>query len=280
MKLHVLSTLLLCLMAILPSALGQTPSFVPDAGLVGWYPFNGDAEDLGPLQMHGMAYNVLWSEDRLGNSGSALDLSQSAGDYVDLPSEIDLEFDSTLTLSMWVNYPPVPNQKLFHQGPNPGNYDQIGVLTSSVASSGDMSIRLYTENSSYASYSYPEAEDWKHLVFVVDGSTFAIYVNGEQVQTGTLMAWSNTYGTVRIGQNIFGGSENYLGVMDDLGLWNRALSAEEIQGIYAEIPIVEGCTDALACNFNPDSNTEDGSCAYSGCNDQAACNFNGLDVAL
>ena len=36
---------------------------------------------------------------------------------------------------------------------------------------------------------------------------------------------------------------------------------------------VEGCTDAIACNYDASANTDDGSCLYPICNDPLACNY-------
>jgi uncharacterized protein (TIGR02145 family) len=69
-------------------------------------------------------------------------------------------------------------------------------------------------------------------------------------------------------------SSLYEGLLDDIGIWNRALSEEEIQSIYlAETP-VSGCTDSTACNYDPEASSDDGSCIPSGCMDTDACNFN------
>jgi len=38
--------------------------------------------------------------------------------------------------------------------------------------------------------------------------------------------------------------------------------------------ILPGCTDVNACNYNPTSPCDDGSCTYGGCTDPLACNFN------
>ena len=39
------------------------------------------------------------------------------------------------------------------------------------------------------------------------------------------------------------------------------------------IGVVEGCTDAIACNFDPSANQDDGSCIFPGCNVPDACNY-------
>jgi len=45
---------------------------------------------------------------------------------------------------------------------------------------------------------------------------------------------------------------------------------------FVYIGIVSGCTDPLAQNFNPNANTDDGSCVYSGCLDSLALNYDSL----
>ena len=47
----------------------------------------------------------------------------------------------------------------------------------------------------------------------------------------------------------------------------------------SSVETVEGCTVASACNYNPEANTDDGSCEYFscaalGCTDASACNYN------
>ena len=56
--------------------------------------------------------------------------------------------------------------------------------------------------------------------------------------------------------------------IDELGLWERALTAEEIQALFLANPLIYGCTDQDACNFQEEANVDDGSC-YS-CNVPAA----------
>jgi hypothetical protein len=44
-------------------------------------------------------------------------------------------------------------------------------------------------------------------------------------------------------------------------------------GINADCEIIEGCTDADACNYNPDAVIDDESCTYPGCTDPEALNY-------
>ena len=61
--------------------------------------------------------------------------------------------------------------------------------------------------------------------------------------------------------------DNYINVTDLISLLG-------IFDTYCDDSIIYGCTDAGACNFNPDANSDDGTCEYIyGCLDPLACNF-------
>src|SRR5204863_482455 len=70
---------------------------------------------------------------------------------------------------------------------------------------------------------------WTHLAGTFDGATMRLYVNGElvasQAQTAALTA---TAGTLQIGADSYTG-ENFAGRIDEVRIYNRALSAAEIQ---------------------------------------------------
>ena len=69
---------------------------------------------------------------------------------------------------------------------------------------------------------------WSHVAVTWDGATMRFYVNGTQVatkaRTGTLQAVTTP---VRIGANSYAG-ENFLGRIDEVRIYNRALSAAEV----------------------------------------------------
>ena len=139
------------------------PDYVPHSGIVGWYPFDGSCEDLSVNQFDGTPVNVLWGQNRLGEPDAALDLTAIADDFVDLPAAVDSIFTSVITVACWVNYPAIPGQSIFQSGPTPGLYDKYHVTVWDQASTGNMTLRLYSESSSYTSYEYEEDEEWKHL---------------------------------------------------------------------------------------------------------------------
>jgi hypothetical protein len=70
--------------------------------------------------------------------------------------------------------------------------------------------------------------NWQHLVFKVDSNGGVLYVNGQQVSQ---QAWIGPAGScTNATQVTIGGS--FKGKIDDLGVWNRALTQPEIQQLY------------------------------------------------
>lgn len=73
-------TLLLLLLAVISFA--QVPSYVPTNGLVGWWPFNGNANDESGNGNNGTVNGATLTSDRFGNTGKAYDFD-GADDYLD-----------------------------------------------------------------------------------------------------------------------------------------------------------------------------------------------------
>ena len=71
---------------------------------------------------------------------------------------------------------------------------------------------------------------WTHVAFVLNNSTGYLYVNGVQSGTGNLSTVNTpTTGTsLRIGQRVAGGSIPFKGSIDEVRVWNTALSATQI----------------------------------------------------
>ncbi len=86
----------------------------------------------------------------------------------------------------------------------------------------------------------PLVQTWAHVAATFDGTTARLYLNGKQVASGAFAF--NMAGTGSImgigcvaggGAGYSGNGEVFLGDMDDVGIFNRALSAEEIALVMA-----------------------------------------------
>jgi hypothetical protein len=78
-----------------------------------------------------------------------------------------------------------------------------------------------------------ESDIWTHVLTTYNGTTVKFYVNGVMIysisQTGSTPSNDNS---VRIGVNSLYNDEWFDGELDDIGMWNRALSECEVADLY------------------------------------------------
>ena len=85
-----------------------------------------------------------------------------------------------------------------------------------------------------------------------NGDMVTLFLDGEEDSISELALESSD---LRNGWPFHFGMENgngqfWHGRLDDIGLWDRALSTEEIQTLYYGFPPILGCNDPFASNFN------------------------------
>lgn len=72
---------------------------------------------------------------------------------------------------------------------------------------------------------------WQHIVLTSNGSVTKTYLNGVLMGTGGVNNIQDTSFGIRLGQDENGGAK-YTGNMDDVRIYNRALSAGEVNKLY------------------------------------------------
>ena len=74
-------------------------------GLVAYYPFNGNADDLSGNGNNGIVHGAALTEDRFGNANSAYHFD-GIDDYIMIPHSEDFKFGVyDFTISLWLQYP-------------------------------------------------------------------------------------------------------------------------------------------------------------------------------
>lgn len=76
---------------------------------------------------------------------------------------------------------------------------------------------------------------WYHIVVTYDGTTMRIYKNGNEVTSGTDSSGNINYQTsldLRIGLRSRNDDREWDGLIDEVGIWNRALTSTEVSGLY------------------------------------------------
>jgi len=200
-------------------------------GLVAYYTFDGNANDKSGNNHHGIVHGTTLTTDRFGNKNSAYSFN-GVDAYVDLTSTATLNMFSGFTLSAWVNFTDIN-----YDGSVGGsivskhiNYYPNG-FTMSVYKSN---VYLAANNSSYF-ISTPDAYNdgtWHLLIGVYDSTALSIYIDGVLKVSGNASYTTGNDINIRIGAD----SELsfFNGIIDDVRIWKRALSENEILALFKE----------------------------------------------
>ena len=86
---------------VCPAAFATVPSYVPTNGLVGWWPFNGNANDESGNGNNGTVYLATLSQDRFGNSGSSYAFG-SGPDKITVANSSFNQLQNSFSISVWI----------------------------------------------------------------------------------------------------------------------------------------------------------------------------------
>lgn len=201
----------------------------PEGGLTAYYPFNGNVTDESGNGHDGILSAGVFKEGQCG--GSSLDFSGEGRNNVLLPGVTsDYLSEESFTVSMWINSTGMKNfNYLIHfNDDRPGIRlnDENRILFSFKSSwnteplANQASAGLLSENAIPLNV-------WTHVACKWDGSTFSGYVNGNltgQIELPYFILGRN----VHIGSD-GGDVRDFEGMMDEVRLYNRALTEAEIQ---------------------------------------------------
>jgi hypothetical protein len=228
-------------------------------GLVAYYPFNGNANDESGNGNNGTVHGATLTADRFGNANRAYAFN-GIDEYIEASQSQSLDSTTNkLSISVWIK-----SDHNFQYGS--GGilwYGPLLNLTYALSIGTNYKLNFYTNwNSSPSDGVYisnPLSEStWYHVGFVFNSGQANAYINGS-LTTSTI--FDNVVlplhaGRIfRIGDDYGFRSEIWSGVIDDIRIYNRALSASEIQTLYLEQSCYEtGFVAGVAyCKANPAS---------------------------
>ncbi len=241
----------------------NVPNYVPTNGLVGWWPFNGNANDESGNANNGTVTNATLIADRNGNTNSAYDFNSNAKIVCpknNIPSQ-------TLSLSVWIK-----QDNLFG-----GQFVCLGSSSSTtwgaVATNNNLELGYGAgcggNGGSILNTTAINTNEWIHLVYVSDGvgGNTKIYKNGTYVgQSKNSTSIGNCSSqNLYFGVDIFSAPEYMDAKLDDIAIYNRALTQQEITALYTSTPIAQNVPSNVPTNglvgwwpFNGNANDESG----------------------
>jgi hypothetical protein len=214
-------------------AFSQVPSYVPTNGLVGWWPFNGNANDESGNGNNGTVNGATLTNDRNGNVNSAYSFNNS-----EITTFISSsQFSSDYTISIWIRV-------------NSNNASFPTFLVGNNVPSGftDPTYLIAQLNQQYKFVYYMQIaptnagvglgqsntlnlNTWYHLVISSTNQQCKMYIDGLENSTAGPIYLSNIGSYLHIGNGRDSG-EIFIGQLDDISIFNRSLSQQEITNLY------------------------------------------------
>ena len=221
---------------------GGSTSLPLTAGLVSWWPGEGNANDLADGNNLGYGNNGTWHGNATyaaGQLGQAFSFDGNSS--VQVPDASNLDLTNAVTLEAWINPSTLPGSfgEVIAKGSYPNrNYGLF------VESDGNMDLSYYNENglqllNTDTVSPITELPDvvpvgqWSQVAGVIDTGqgVMQIYVNGQLVASGSADGplVPNTAAPLTIGSD---GTYFFNGLIDEPSVYNQALSPSEIQATY------------------------------------------------
>lgn len=231
------------------------PGVVPE--IAASYELNGNGND-NTEYANNADGNETIRKNRFGWANNAAQMDGTT--EMTAPNSTALNSDYA-TYSFWVNMDELPPSGEAFLISNGGWQQRVKI---SVPGHGKV---VFTTNSS-SGISDMDAGDghalvpgqWTHVVAVHDGTNDIIYINGVEANrkavTGTL---NHTTAPLSFGWNVIDGGNYLKGGMDDILIYNRALSSSEVTDLYNQQKDAPAITDPLIANYTFTGNASDAS---------------------
>lgn len=248
------------------AAIAQLPSYVPASGLILYYSFNGNANDLSGHGITGTVVGASYGADRFGTANAALHFT-GTGESV-TTHKIDRTTVNTFSYSVWVN--PDTSASIPSQGSSSGltTYESLTCVIAPADgwnwSTGmtDVGVGLNVANNGIYVIEHGQSitnvslswsgtlTGWHHVVLEYVSKQPQLYIDGAFVQNGLTSSYtvhpsvacdsyvtgsSYPYLTAGFGHGlypIYVPPYNYMGGIDDMAIYNRALTPCEITELY------------------------------------------------
>lgn len=179
-----------------------------------------------------------------GKINNGADLERGSGQYFTINDNASLSITGDISISMWVKPESAPASgeiyRLCTKWDGGGSQKSWSFYYKDT--SGTKALHLEVSATGSADAGYSIATDlgtgtWKHIIctWVAATSTAYIYIDGVLVgsgATGTITSLFNSTAAFRLGYIDDPGNEYWDGMIDETGIWSRALIADEVTELY------------------------------------------------
>jgi len=187
---------------------------------------------------------IEYSSNRFGlaNKTATYGGSYTNGNLLEVPQFTNLQY-KPITYSIWIKFSSFPPSGGYATliGRMQTQNQEDGALVVYNADGFQNKIFYYTGGEGFPTNFTPSLNQWHNIVFTQDiGSKVQIHADGVLIGEGVFSASQNQFQTIpfRIGaSSILNGADgnsthSVIGFIDDVRIYNRALSATDVQALY------------------------------------------------
>ena len=235
MKMKNLLLVIIATLGLSTSMMAQNlPNYIPANGLVGWWPFNENANDESGNGNNGTVNGATLTADRNGLANSAYGFS--AGTILVAHNNL-LAFNSNqgFSVSFWLKKN-APFGLSHFIGKRTGCSNST--FNWQFAEDNLNNWKLTFAGSINSGFPYGVATNnanlsvgnWNNITGVYDQGTYSLYLNGNLIADTVFAVAPDQGGSLIFGRS--GSCVGFDGSLDDIGIWNRAKTQQEITALY------------------------------------------------
>ena len=225
----------------------QVPSYVPTNGLVGYWPFSGNANDASSNGNNGTVNGATLTADRFGNQNSAYSFNGTSNYIRCLNSGVT--GSNSRSFAFWVKTSSTSPGSIISYGNNDTPNQDFRVVLNGITFCGTNYIACTITGSGIFAQYAPNS-NWDFFTIVYDNASSTNLANIKIYKNGILytsLCNENTTNTLNTSStnpltfgcyhwlNYSGNKQYFSGILDDFGTWNRALTQSEITGLYTTL---------------------------------------------
>jgi tetratricopeptide (TPR) repeat protein len=211
--------------------IGVPPPATPDItfGLIGYWQFDGDGSDASPfdrdLTLQG---NVRFAS---GLVGQALDMHKNQSTYaVRSADDVAYDFgDRDFTIQAWVNYYSVSTEQVLIE-----KFTGTGGAGWSFTKPASNVFQFFATGQHNSSPQPISLNEWHHLLVRRGGYQIQIWRDGQRIADARIGTIASSVTPLYIGRRNPDDKRDFgvNGRLDEVAIWNRALSDSEIAHLY------------------------------------------------
>ncbi|HNQ13175.1 MAG TPA: hypothetical protein PKH65_07145 [Bacteroidia bacterium] len=210
----------------------QVPPYVPLQGLQAWYSYNGNVNDLSGNGNTPVNTGVTFGPDRFNTPNSSSVYNGSSSVLTLAAPSFTFAETGSFSYSVWMKKQSTPSTAvLMMSGVNTAGYF-ISIMQ------GNNSQNNFGVNIQQSSWTWATCPNtlnvWEHYVGTYNAGLMKLYKNGTLITTSSY----NLSGAIAanlpfyFGRGLPGATNYFSGSLDDIGIWNRELTPNEVMNLY------------------------------------------------